>query len=74
MIKQTRNRLIDTENIFMIARWKGGWRISKKGEGIQKYKLVVTEQSQDVQYSVGNIVNNVVMTMYGARWVLDLLG
>ena len=44
-----------------------------KGEGI-KYKLVVTEWSQDVKYSIGNIVTNVLITMYGVRWVLDLSG
>ena len=26
----------------------------------------------DVKYSIGNIVNNIVITMYGARWVLEL--
>ena len=39
------NRLIDTGNILMIARWEGHWRAGGKGERIQKYKLVVTEQS-----------------------------
>ena len=45
-------------------------RILKKEK---KYKLVVTKQSQNVQYSVGNIVNNIVITMYGARWVHEIL-
>ena len=43
----------------------------KKGEGIKKYKLVVTEGHGDVMYSVGNVVNDNVITMYGVRWVLD---
>ena len=38
------NRLIDTENILMAARWKGRRGEGEKGEGI-KYNLVVTEQS-----------------------------
>ena len=69
MKKQNRNRLIDTENILMVARWSGGWRMGKKGEGIKKYKLVVTEYHEDVKSSLGNIVNNIVITMYGVRWV-----
>ena len=27
----------------------------------------------DVKYSIGNIVNNIVMSMYDVRWVWDLL-
>ena len=26
----------------------------------------------DVKYSIGNIVSNIVMTVYGARWVLEI--
>ena len=26
----------------------------------------------DVKYSIGNTVNNIVITMYGARWVLKM--
>lgn len=29
--------------------------MGKKGEGIKKYKLVVTECHRDVKYSTGNI-------------------
>ena len=28
----------------------------------------------DVKYSVGSRVNNIVITIYGTRWALDLLG
>ena len=44
MNKQNRNKLVDTENLLTFARWDGSWG-DKKGEGIRKYKLVVTEQS-----------------------------
>ena len=43
MNKQIRNRLLDTENKLMIARWERVWGLSEKGEGIKKYKLIVTE-------------------------------
>ena len=36
-----------------------------------KYKLVVSKQSWDTKYSIGSIVNNIVITMYAVRWVLD---
>ena len=26
----------------------------------------------DVKHSIGNIVNNIVMTVYGARWALEI--
>ena len=37
-----------------------------KGKGIRKYRVIM--------YSIGNVVNNIVITMYGARWVLRLSG
>ena len=43
MSKQNRNRLIDSENILTVARWEGVEGMGEKGEGIKKYKLVVTE-------------------------------
>ena len=45
MNKQNRNRLIDTENRLMDARWEGGGKLGAKAEGIKKYKLVVTKYS-----------------------------
>ena len=52
----------------MIARWAGigGW---EQEEGIETYyNLVVTEQSWDVKYSIGNTVNNIVITMVPGRY------
>ena len=31
----------DTENKLRVAMWKGYWGLGKKGEGLEKYKLVV---------------------------------
>ena len=51
-----------------------GRGLGKKGEGIKKNKLAVTNSHRDVKYSIGNIDNNTVITMYGTRWVLEMLG
>ena len=48
--------------------------MGEKGEGIKKYELMVTKQSWDVKYRVRNIDNHIVIIVYGARWVLELLG
>ena len=37
-----------------------------KGKGIRKYRVIM--------YSIGNVVNNIVITVYGVRWVLGLSG
>ena len=41
--RQNRNRLIDTKNILTVARWEELGGTGENGEGIKKYKLVVTE-------------------------------
>ena len=43
MNKQNWNRLVDTENRLMVARGQGDWGICRKGEGIKKYKFIVTK-------------------------------
>ena len=45
-IKQTRrtNRIMDTESTLMVDGWEGVLRDGRGGEGIKKYKQVVTEQ------------------------------
>ena len=47
---------------------------SEKCEGINKYKLAVLNGHRDVKYSTGNRVNKIVITIYGARCVLELSG
>ena len=39
--KENRNKLIDTENPLVFARWEGVGRIGEKGEGIKTYMLPV---------------------------------
>ena len=72
--KWNRNTLIDTEDKLIVARWEGIWGLGEKGEGIKEYKLAITNSPGGVQYSLGNIVYNTVITIYGVRWVQDLLG
>ena len=43
MNKQNRNRFIDIENKLRVANWAGLGGLGEKGEGIKKYKLVVTK-------------------------------
>ena len=45
---------------------------SEKSEGIKMYKLVVTKSSWG--YGIGNIVNNIIITMYSASCLLEILG
>ena len=55
-------------------RGKAVGGLGEKGEDIKKYRLVVIKQSWEVKNSIGNTVNNIVITMYGPRCVLELLG
>ena len=48
--------------------------MDEKGEEIEKYKLEVTSSHRDVKHGIPDRVSNIVITMYGARWVLDLSG
>ena len=45
-----------------------------RDEGIEKYKLVVTDSHGGVKYSTGNTVSSVVIIVYSARWVLEIWG
>ena len=48
--------------------------MSEKFEGIEKYILVFTEYSWGLEYSIGNIVHNIIVTSFSVRWVQGLLG
>ena len=67
-MNQNRNRFTDTENILMAVRWGlGGW--VTKVKGLRSTSLLLQNSHGDVKYSIGNIVNNILITMYGVRWV-----
>lgn len=53
------------------GRSVGGLR--GESEGIKTYKLV-QNRNGDVKYNTGNTVNNIEITTYAARWLLEALG
>ena len=70
MNKKNRNRLTDTENILTVARWDEGlegW--VKKVRGLRSTNWLLQNSHGDEKYSMGNTVNNILITMYGVRWV-----
>ena len=66
--EQTKQRLIDTENKPMVARWKGAWEWAKKQNGLRSTSWQLQNSHEDVKYSIGTIVNSIVIAMYSARW------
>ena len=44
----------------------------ERDKGIQKYKLAVTKQSEGYTVQHRNIVDNILITMYGVRWGLGI--
>ena len=40
-----------------------------KSRGIKKYTLVVAEKTWGCKYSIGNIINNILISMRDIRWV-----
>ena len=65
--KQSRKRLIDADNrcLQKEGMW-GDW--VKKAKGLSSTNWYLQNSHGNVKYNIGNIVNNIVMTMYAARW------
>ena len=55
----------------MVAR-VGGWLKKVKGLGSTHWQI--QNSHGDVKYSIGKIVNNIVISMYGANGVLEISG
>ena len=70
--KQNRSKLIDTENILMVATWEEVEGRGKKGEKIKMCKLEVTSHGH-VKYSMGNLVSNIAITVQ-CQMLFDLSG
>ena len=49
----------------------GGWMKKVKGWEVQ---IGSSNRREAVNYSMGNVVDNIVITLYGARWVLEISG
>lgn len=59
----------------MVGRWEGGWGWqNKKVKGLRSTRWQLQQNQGDVKYGTGNRVDNISLTMYGARWVLDSWG
>ena len=41
---------------------------------LRRTECLLQNSHGDVKYSVGDVVDNIVITMYGARWVLKISG
>ena len=54
------------------VRWEGFGGLGIKGEGTKKYKLTVVSSQGNIKNSIRNMDNNIIMTIYGIRWVLGL--
>ena len=46
----------------------------KKVKEIRSKNWYVQNRHGEVKYNGRNMANNIVITMYGARWVLEILG
>ena len=72
--KQNKNKHIDTENKLMVARYEEVGGLGEKGKGLRITNWQLKNSHGHVQYSPGNIVKNMVITMYDVRRVFNLLG
>lgn len=52
----------------------GGLIWVKKVKELTSTNWQLKNSHKNVKYNIGDIVSNLVITMYGVRWVLDLLG
>ena len=48
----------------------GDWMKKVKGLGSTSWGF--QNSHRDLKYSLGNVVTNIVITMHGARWVLEI--
>ena len=58
----------------MVARGEGSRRLVEKGKELRSTDWSLQYSHGYVNYSIGNIISNIVVTMYGAKWVLEILG
>ena len=64
-MKKNRNRFISTEIRLMVARDEVCSRAKKVKRSIQ-------DSHGNVEYNIGNIVPNIIITTYGTRCILEI--
>ena len=57
-----------------VVRGEGAGGRGETGDGTRSTDLSAQNSYKNVTYSIRNTVNNTVMTVLGARWVLEILG
>ena len=65
-----KHRLIDNSEQTEGCQMRKSRRIGEKGEGSKELQ----NNHADVKNNIVNIVSSTVMTMYDARWVLEISG
>ena len=58
---------------MMVARGERVGGLGEKSEEIKNYNCQSQNSLRDIN-NIGNIVNNIIVTMYSAKWVLEILG
>ena len=53
----------------MVARQEGVGELGEKGKGLRSTNWQLQNNHAKVKYGTRNIVNNIVITMYGARFI-----
>ena len=56
----------------MVVREERGCGLGEKVKGLRRTNWQLQNSHRDVNYSIENVVNNTVITVYGARWVLEI--
>ena len=75
MMKQNSNRLINTREHLDSCQMRGGWgEWVGKVMGLRRRNWLLQNSHGDVKCSMRNIVNDIQITIYGVRQVLDILG
>lgn len=58
----------------MVGRQEGVWAAGREGEGVERHKQPVAEESRGGNAQVGDVVSDVITAVRSTRWVLGLLG
>ena len=62
----------ETDSEIQLSEGEQLGRWVEKGKGLRSINWELQNSHRDVKYSMGNIVNNILITIYGVRRVQDL--